>query len=67
MRQCLRAPLPRPSKTQACHPTVIMMSQNRQQAKNRVRAEYDYRVNLKAELEIRHLIESECEGGNYDA
>lgn len=34
---------------------VIMMSQNRQEAKDRVRAEYDYRVNLKAELEIRHL------------
>jgi uncharacterized membrane protein len=32
-----------------------MMSQNRQEAKDRVRAEYDYRVNLKAELEIRHL------------
>lgn len=34
---------------------VIMMSQNRQEAKDRLRAEYDYRVNLKAELEIRHL------------
>ncbi|MCA9147599.1 MAG: DUF1003 domain-containing protein, partial [Planctomycetales bacterium] len=34
---------------------VIMMSQNRQEAKDRVRAEHDYRVNLKAELEIRHL------------
>jgi uncharacterized membrane protein len=36
---------------------VIMMSQNRQEAKDRLRAEYDYRVNLKAELEIRHLHE----------
>ncbi len=34
---------------------VIMMSQNRQEAKDRMRAEHDYRVNLKAELEIRHL------------
>jgi uncharacterized membrane protein len=36
---------------------IIMMSQNRQEAKDRVRAEHDYRVNLKAELEIRHLHE----------
>ena len=36
---------------------VIMMSQNRAEAKDRRRAEYDYRVNLKAELEIRHLHE----------
>ncbi|MFH5806163.1 DUF1003 domain-containing protein [Alienimonas sp. DA493] len=34
---------------------VIMMSQNRQEAKDRARAENDLRVNLKAELEIRHL------------
>jgi len=34
---------------------VIMMSQNRQEAKDRLRAEHDYRVNLKAELEIRHV------------
>lgn len=34
---------------------VIMMSQNRQESKDRLRAEIDYRVNLKAELEIRHL------------
>lgn len=34
---------------------VIMMSQNRQESKDRIRAENDYRVNLKAELEIRHL------------
>ncbi|MCA9028616.1 MAG: DUF1003 domain-containing protein [Planctomycetaceae bacterium] len=34
---------------------VIMMSQNRQEAKDRLRSEHDYRVNLKAELEIRHL------------
>lgn len=36
---------------------VIMMSQNRQEAKDRARAEHDYQVNLKAELEIRHLHE----------
>ena len=34
---------------------VIMMSQNRQEAKDRLRSENDYRVNLKAELEIRHV------------
>ncbi|QDU92530.1 DUF1003 domain-containing protein [Lignipirellula cremea] len=34
---------------------VIMMSQNRQESKDRIRAEHDYRINLKAELEIRHL------------
>jgi uncharacterized membrane protein len=34
---------------------VIMMSQNRQEAKDRLRAENDFRINLKAELEIRHL------------
>jgi uncharacterized membrane protein len=36
---------------------VIMMSQKRQEAKDRLRSENDYRVNLKAELEIRHLHE----------
>lgn len=36
---------------------IIMMSQNRLEAKDRIRAEHDYRVNLKAELEIRHLHE----------
>jgi uncharacterized membrane protein len=36
---------------------VIMMSQNRQEAKDRLRSEHDYRVNLKAELEIRQLHE----------
>ncbi|RJR55181.1 MAG: DUF1003 domain-containing protein [Desulfobacteraceae bacterium] len=34
---------------------IIMMSQNRQEAKDRVRATHDYQVNLKAELEIRQL------------
>ena len=36
---------------------IIMMSQNRQEAKDRQRSENDYQVNLKAELEIRHLHE----------
>jgi uncharacterized membrane protein len=36
---------------------IIMMSQNRQEAKDRLQSEHDYRVNLKAELEIRHLHE----------
>ncbi len=34
---------------------IIMMSQNRQEDKDRLQNEYDYKVNLKAELEIRHL------------
>jgi len=36
---------------------VIMMSQNRVEARDRMRSENDYIVNLKAELEIRHLHE----------
>ena len=36
---------------------VIMMSQRRTEAKDRLRAHNDYKVNLKAELEIRHLHE----------
>lgn len=36
---------------------IIMMSQNRQEAKDRMRSENDYKVNLKAELEIRNLHE----------
>jgi uncharacterized membrane protein len=34
---------------------IIMMSQNRQAAKDRLQADLDYRINLKAELEIAHL------------
>lgn len=37
---------------------VIMMSQNRQAAKDRLDAAHDYEVNLKAELEIRELREA---------
>ena len=36
---------------------VIMMSQNRQEAKDRLRSQNDYKINLKAELEIQHLDE----------
>ena len=36
---------------------IIMMSQNRQESKDRLRSQYDYQVNLKAELEIRLLHE----------
>jgi len=34
---------------------IIMMSQNRQEAKDRLRSQHDYQINLKAEIEIRHL------------
>jgi uncharacterized membrane protein len=34
---------------------IIMMSQNRQESKDRIRSQHDYQVNLKAELEIRQL------------
>jgi len=34
---------------------VIMMSQNRQAAKDRVRAEHDYEINLKSEIEISQI------------
>lgn len=36
---------------------IIMMSQKRQESKDRLRSLNDYQVNLKAELEIRHLHE----------
>jgi len=36
---------------------IIMMSQKRQEAKDRLRSFNDYQVNLKAELEVRHLHE----------
>lgn len=36
---------------------IIMMSQNRQESRDRIRAQHDYQINLKAELEIRHLNE----------
>lgn len=36
---------------------LIMMSQNRQEQKDRLRSENDYKINLKAELEIQQLNE----------
>jgi len=36
---------------------IIMMSQNRQDQKDRKRGEHDYKINLKAELEIKLLSE----------
>ena len=39
----------------AVHALVIMTSENHQEAKDRLRSQPDYQMNLKAELEIRHL------------
>ena len=36
---------------------IILMSQNRQAQKDRIRSEHDYQINLKAELEIKLLSE----------
>lgn len=36
---------------------IIMMSQNRQESRDRIRAEHDYLINLKAEHEIRQIEE----------
>jgi uncharacterized membrane protein len=36
---------------------IIMMSQNRQEDRDRLRAENDYKVNLKAEIEVRAISE----------
>lgn len=43
------------SSIAALQAPVIMMSQNRQEQRDRLRAENDYKVNLKAEVEIRSL------------
>ena len=43
------------SSIAALQAPIIMMSQNRQEAKDRLRSEEEYRVNLKSELMIRHL------------
>ena len=45
------------SSVAALQAPVIMMSQRRQETKDRLRGENDYLVNLKAELEIRQLHE----------
>ena len=36
---------------------IILMSQNRQESRDRMRAENDYKINLKAELEVRAVSE----------
>ncbi len=41
----------------AAQAPVIMMSQNRQEDRDRIRAENDYQVNLKAEMEVRIINE----------
>lgn len=41
----------------ALHGPIILMVQKRQQARDRLQAEHDYLVDLKAELEIRYLHE----------
>ena len=43
------------SMVAALQAPIIMMSQNRQAARDRAAAEHDYRVNLRAELEIMRL------------
>ncbi len=43
------------SMTAAVQAPVIMMSQNRQSIKDRMRADLDYQVNLKSELEVAQL------------
>ncbi|MEO5817277.1 MAG: DUF1003 domain-containing protein [Gemmatimonadaceae bacterium] len=43
------------SMTAAVQAPVIMMSQNRQNIKDRLRADLDYQVNLKSELEVAQL------------
>ena len=43
------------SMVAALQAPIIMMSQNRHAAKDRLDAEHDYEVNLKAELEVREL------------
>lgn len=36
---------------------IVLLSQNRQSVKDRIRADVDYEVNMKAELEVSHLHE----------
>ena len=45
------------SSVAALQAPVILMSQNRQATRDRLQAEQDYDVNLRAELELRHLHE----------
>lgn len=43
------------SCTAALQAPIIMMSQNRRSERDRIQAENDYKINLKSELQIRHL------------
>ena len=45
------------SSLAALQAPVIMMSQNRQAAKDRIQSDIEYEVNVKAELEVAHLHE----------
>ena len=50
-------PFPSPSFQAAYTGPVVMMSQNRQSEKDRLKAVYDYECNTKAEEEIRVIME----------
>src|SRR5262249_62085091 len=49
------------SSLAALQAPVIMMSQNRQSSKDKLLAQNDYQVNLKAELEISALLRGQAE------
>ena len=49
------------SSTAALQAPIIMMSQNRQAAKDKLLAQNDYHVNLKAELGIQQLLKHHAE------
>jgi uncharacterized membrane protein len=49
------------STVAAIQAPVIMMSQNRQSSKDKLLAENDYQVNLKAEMEITALLRGQAE------
>lgn len=44
------------SSIAALQAPVIMMSQNRQESKDRIRAEHDYEINLKSEILIEEVL-----------
>ena len=44
------------SMTAALQAPIIMMSQNRQEDKDRIRSEHDYNVNLKAEILVEEIL-----------
>jgi len=49
------------SSVAALQAPIIMMSQNRQSSKDKLLAQNDYQVNLKAELEIAALLRGHAE------